>query len=213
MNVKVVYVDDVMDDPLSSYLDQHLAEDVARIDDARGNDEESFSYDEVRYDEGAGLASLLENPLIQESNIAIIDSKLFTTQSAEKGMLTGEEFRVVLRRAFPYIQTFVITQNDDRKRDDLGVLSKYDRNTSDYATPREFYAAELAPKVAAAVKELRFFKEYGKDENLQSVDAVYREKIQDSLRGISDYDLLSREDIDDLVARFEQVKELIVNAR
>ena len=50
-----------------------------------------------------GYKSLLIKQEVVTANIILIDSRLFENSSANDGKFSGEEFKVILRKQFPFI--------------------------------------------------------------------------------------------------------------
>lgn len=70
-----------------------------------------------------------------------IDSQLFQNNTASNGKYTGEQFKLILKKIFPYIEVIVITQNEIPE-EFTSTIAKYNpnarRNASvRYIPPRE----------------------------------------------------------------------------
>lgn len=207
--INIVYIDDDIDHPLSKFLDKVLPQDLKRTE----KNYPSLRYSEIKYEPFMGYEVLLRDKKLEAANVAIIDSKLFQTTTADAGMLTGEELRLVLRKYYPFIEVIVITQNQERVGDDLEIISKYDHGNNRSMTPEAYYSQHLTPVIESkigTVMALRKINETLKGSKM--VDAVMMDKIQSSIDGLTEFDEFSKGDIDNLVNMFEEIKGLFDNA-
>ena len=101
----LLYIDDDIDSQLSEYLDKDL-KNALQSDIVLNISEHEFKPAE-------GYKSLLENPQVATANIILIDSRLFENNSATDGKFSGEEFKIILKKQFPFIEVVVITQNGE----------------------------------------------------------------------------------------------------
>ena len=208
--IRLVYVDDTLDTSLSEYLDEHAEDDLR---ESLGTQDVSLSYAEVTYDPSAGFRSLLQNRTVQNANVIIMDSKLFETSTPPEGMLSGETFRVLLRRYYPFIEVIVITQNADRDRPGMGMVHKYywrnGADPSDPEGPSKYYRDELIPPIAAAVRNVMAYRLQFERLEEELGDKAMLEKVSNSIEGLELYDELSKTDIDELVEAFKKLSDAI----
>ena len=122
-NIKLVYIDDTPDIELSKYFDQ--------INQHYPSDEYILEPLEIRFDPEKDYSSLLKDDRVQTANIIVIDSRLFENRTATGGKFTGEEFKLVLQKFYPYIEVIVITQNEMDAC--LDMVPKYVKNTKQRA--------------------------------------------------------------------------------
>ena len=94
--IKLVYIDDTPDNDLSKYLDRYSSNDY------------QFESSEIEFDPTQDYNSLLCNPEVQSANIIIIDSRLFENKTVTGGKFTGEEFKLVLKKFYPFIEFLLI---------------------------------------------------------------------------------------------------------
>lgn len=87
----LLYIDDDIDSQLSEYLDKDL-KNALQSDIVLNISEHEFKPAE-------GYKSLLENPQVATANIILIDSRLFENNSATDGKFSGEEFKIILKKA------------------------------------------------------------------------------------------------------------------
>ncbi|TXK83555.1 hypothetical protein [Paenibacillus sp. N3.4] len=190
--IKIVYVDDEPDLNISKYLDKEYEhEDFLK------------EYGEVCFRSKEGYDSLVNNSLIKEANIILIDSKLFENDSAVTGKFSGEEFKMILKKMFPFIEVLVITQND--LGEDYGTIQKYRRDLQE--TPQQYYAMKLKDVLDAAIQNINIYRNIAnKLKENEGIDKVLIEKIMNSLDGTSQYDELTTKDIDDLISAFRELQ-------
>ena len=98
--LKILYIDDHPEAALSKYLDNYK------------NSNCEIEYSDIEFNPDEGYESLINDPDVKSANIIFIDSKLFENRNAIAGKFTGEEFKIILRKYFPFIEVIVITQNE-----------------------------------------------------------------------------------------------------
>lgn len=189
--VSIVYVDDNIDQSLSRYLDEYCNESAELI-----YAEEPF-FKEDTYE------ALLKRESIRTSNILLIDSKLFEEADAGVHRFSGEEFRVILNKLFPYIEVIVISQNTlDIKWD---VVEKCKTNRG-YDDAKCFYDKKLKQTLdekRTTIRETRQIVERLVEGS--AVDKALMEKIQKAVNGAVEYDELKASDIDRIVQAFQEL--------
>ena len=103
--IKLVYIDDDRDEAISAYLE-----------DDYQNEEYDVEYREIRFEDDNDYETLLDSPEVVSANVILIDSRLFENDNIRcKGKFSGEEFRMILRKVFPFIEVLVISQNEKEK--------------------------------------------------------------------------------------------------
>ena len=188
----LVYIDDNPDTALSKYFDQEY-----------GSDEYEIDYSEVRFSPDEGYKSLLSNPIIQQANIIFIDSLLFENKTAKSQKFTGEEFKFILRKFYPFIEVIVITQN--KVEDGVAHILKYDKVLGRSAS--EYYAKELPKIIDQAVKNIRQYRVLATHvEKNDSWEEIIKEKALATLNGTSRYDDLTISDINKLISAFKEME-------
>lgn len=188
----LVYIDDNPDTALSKYFDQES-----------GSDEYDIDYSEVQFSPNEGYKSLLSNPIIQQANIIFIDSLLFENKTAKSQKFTGEEFKFILKKFYPFIEVVVITQN--QVEDGVYHILKYDRLLGSSAS--EYYAEKLPPIIDNAVKNIRQYRVLATHvEKNDSWEEIIKEKVLATLNGTSEYDDLTTSHIDDLILAFKEME-------
>ncbi len=197
MNIKekinLVYIDDDRDEAISAYLEDNYR-----------NDKYEVKYQEVKFEGNKGYEGLLDSPEVASANIILIDSRLFENDSIKfEGKFSGEEFRMILRKVFPFIEVLVISQNGENK--DFEIIPKYRSGSSE--TSEEYYERVLKSKIDESIKRVITFRNISKKlENNKGIEKFLVEKAVDSLNGINDYEDLSKEDIDKLIIAFQNME-------
>ena len=196
-SIKLLYIDDDIDTTLSDYLDSELSKSIA-LDGIK------LVYSELTFVPSNGYTSLLTNYEVSSANIILIDSRLFEERAASGGKFTGEEFKIILRKFFPFIEVIVITQNG--ADDSVRTLSKYSHKCG--KTAFEYYNDTLPKCIEEAVEQNRIYRNLAKrlNEN-DSWEPVLKEKVIGALEGKGTYDELTKSDIDELVKAFAEIME------
>lgn len=185
--MKILYIDDVIDITLSKYLENKYNED----------------YSEYRFDCSKSYEELLNSKSVQESNIIIIDSRLFENEGA-KNKYTGEQFKIILKKLFPFIEVIVITQNPVSEKN---TLKKY--NSTKIRSADEYYDSVLAPQIEALSSSIDEYRSIAEKLSPKKYDKLLVENIKSSLKGINEYDQLKSSDIDSLIKAFKELQEKI----
>lgn len=189
----LVYIDDKPETELTKYLDEEF----------HGNNYE-ITCSEIIFKPEEGYSSLLSNPKVRGANIVLIDSWLFENRTASDSRFTGEEFKLVLKKFFPFIEVVVITQNGTDSK--IDKFAKYDRSLGTSAS--EYYAArlpEIINKAVANIRQYQLLAELVKQND--SWEALLKDRIIATLKGANTYDNLSKTDIDCLVEAFKEIQE------
>lgn len=191
--INLVYIDDDRDEAISAYLDECYQYDNYNV-----------KYQEIEFEADKGYESLLDSSVVASANVILIDSRLFENDSIKyKGKFSGEEFRMILRKEFPFIEVLVISQNGENT--DFEIIPKYRSGSPE--TSREYYERVLKNKIDESIKRVITFRNISKKlERNKEIEKFLIEKAVDSLNGINDYEDLSKEDIDKLIATFQSME-------
>lgn len=191
----LVYIDDNPDTALSRYLDLEFKRDNYEIE-----------FFEIRFSPQEGYQSLLSDTRIQHANIILVDSWLFENMTATNQKFTGEEFKLILRKFYPFIEVVVITQNVIE--DGIAHISKYDKTLGRSAS--EYYAERLPPIIDKAVENVRQYRLLATHvAKNASWEELLKEKVLATLNGTSAYDDLTTSDVDKLVSAFKEMEGCI----
>ena len=190
--IKLLYIDDAPESALERYLDEYI------------NGDYDIEYDEIIFNPCDGYESLIKNSKVQASNIIFIDSRLFENRNATDGKFTGEEFKIILKKYFPFIEVIVITQNEADP--ELETLTKY--NSSYGKSANDYYHENLPTYIERAICNIKKYRRIAEImKNNTSWEVVLKEKIINSLQGLGTYDELSKDDIDQLIVAFKEIQE------
>ncbi len=190
--INLVYIDDDRDEAISAYLE-----------DGFRSDKYDVKYTEIEFKGEKGYESLLDSPEVASANVVLIDSRLFENDSIKyKGKFSGEEFRMILRKVFPFIEVLVISQNGENQEFD--IIPKYRSGSSE--TSNEYYERVLKRKIIESIERIIIFRKISKKlEENKGIEKFLVEKTVGSLNGINDYEDLSKKDIDNLISAFQSI--------
>ena len=187
--IRITYIDDNMDLELQKYFDKKYH-----------NQNYNIIFKSKKFELNIGYEELINDEKVRNANIIIIDSKLFENKNADSGKFTGEEFKLILKKVFPFIEVIIITQNEIE-----GEIEKVPKFNS-----KEHYDEHLLPLIDKSIKKIietrKIFEIMEKNENLEK---PLVEKIINSLNGLDEYDELSKTDIDELIKAFKQLEEKV----
>lgn len=192
--LKIMYIDDNPEPALARYLDEYHSDSC------------TFAYSNIIFKPEDGYESLINNPAVTSSNIIFIDSRLFENRTATTGKFTGEEFKVILKKYYPFIEVIVVTQNDISEG--YATISKYDSKSG--KSSKEYYNEKLPQIIEQAVKnifEARMIAQVM--ESNASWEKVMMEKITNSISGQGQFDELSKSDIDEVIGLFKALQEKV----
>lgn len=189
----LVYIDDKPEAALTKFLDKEFHSDQYEIECS-----------EVIFRPEEGYDSLLSDPKVKAANIVLIDSLLFENRTAAGGKFTGEEFKLVLKKFYPFIEVIVITQNGTEG--EIQKFAKFDKRCG--KTASEYYSDELPKIIDSAVASIRQYQLLAEMiENNDSWEIVIKDKVIDALKGKNTYDELTKTDIDNLIIAFRDIQE------
>lgn len=195
-NINIVYVDDNPDIYLNLFLESYKGEGI------------KINYSSIIFGQDDSYKTLLENQLIRDANIVFIDSRLFENRGVGS-VLSGEEFKLIIKKIFPYIEVIVISQK--AIGEDFQTIAKYDLTSymSDVddiqKSAFDFYSREIIPLIKEKIQnviEFRKILERIQNEKIE-IDKYLVENIENSIKGTDEYDQLSSEDIDKVIKAFQ----------
>lgn len=191
----ILYIDDSPEAGLERYLDKEYT-----------HEEYETEYADIIFDPNNGYESLIRDPKVQSANVIFIDSRLFENRTVTAGKFSGEEFKIILKKYYPFIEVIVITQNEAES--DVGTISKYDSNCG--KTASAYYAEQLPPYIDTAIQHILVYRRLAeKLEVNTNWETTLKEKIINSLKGVGTYDELTKTDIDNLIIAFKDIQEKI----
>ncbi len=189
----LVYIDDNPDTALTRYLDEEFKSDNYEI-----------VCSEIIFKPEDGYESLLSDQRVSSANIILIDSWLFENRTAVNVKFTGEEFKLILKKLFPFIEVIVITQNGTDS--EIQKIAKYDKSFGESAS--EYYTSKLPTiinKAVSDIKQYRILADLVKKNDIW--EDVLKDKVIATLKGTNTYDKLTKDDIDSLILAFKEIQE------
>lgn len=189
----LVYIDDNPETALSRYLDEEFKSDNYEI-----------VFSEIRFNPEDGYESLLSDQMVSSANIILIDSWLFENRTAANVKFTGEEFKLILKKLFPFIEVIVITQNGTDS--EIRKIAKYDKSFGESAS--EYYASKLPKIINQAVDDIQQYRLLADLVKKNDIwEDVLKDKVIATLKGSNTYDKLTKEDIDSIIIAFKEIQE------
>lgn len=189
----LVYIDDNPETALTRYLDEEFKSDNYEL-----------VCSEIIFKPEDGYESLLSDQRVSSANIILIDSWLFENRTATNVKFTGEEFKLILKKLFPFIEVIVITQNGTDS--EIRKIAKYDKSFGESAS--EYYASKLPTiinKAVSDIKQYRILADLVKKNDIW--EDVLKDKVIATLKGTNTYDKLTKDDIDSLILAFKEIQE------
>ena len=199
--MRIVYVDDQIDEILSRYISEVYCQ-VELLETGGQRIEKIF--EEVNFEEDNTYESLLHNPQIRSANVILIDNHLFEERSANLGRFSGKQFKVILRKLLPFVEVLIITQDDHLVGENIihKFSGRHGENVDDY------YRDHLDTMLDTAIKEVLEFEALADDLSQSTdVEKTLVDRILQSLQGDASYDMLTKEDIDNLISSFKELKD------
>lgn len=190
--IKLIYIDDKIDPVISRNLSRYRKDDI------------DVCYDEVKFDLKSGYESLIRDSRVNSANVILIDSQLFQNSTATNGKYTGEQFKLILKKIFPYIEVIVITQNEIPD-EFTSTIAKYNPKKGQSAD--EYYGKVLNIQIDEAIKRVCEYRAIVADIKSDPDTSYIIDKINNSLDGIDAYDELKKSDIDKIVDLFKKLQE------
>ena len=200
-SIKIIYIDNNMDSILSRFLNKIYKKRLYTLDDGRIIKKD---YDEILFDNKNGYEVLFKDQAISSANIILIDNHLFEEYSATTGKFSGKQFKIILRKLFPFIEVIIITQDPNLKGDN--IIKKFSgKDTND---ANKYYEDNLIPVLDMAIKRIVEFEELADDlRKSDNVDKALKDKVLESIEGNNLYDELTKSDIDELIRSFKELKD------
>lgn len=193
-HIKLIYIDDKIDPVISKNLSMYRKDDINI----------KVRYDEVKFDLKSGYESLIRDSRVNSANVILIDSQLFQNSTVTNGKYTGEQFKLILKKIFPYIEVIVITQNEIPD-EFTSTIAKYNPKKGQSAD--EYYGKVLNIQIDEAIKRVCEYRAILADIKSDPDTSYIIDKINNSLDGIDAYDELKKSDIDKIVDLFMKLQE------
>ena len=137
--IRITYIDDNMDLELQKYFDKEYH-----------NQDYNIIFKCKEFDPDIGYEEFINDEKVRNANIIIIDSKLFENKNADSGKFTGEEFKLILKKVFPFIEVIIITQNEiDGEIEKVPKFNSKEQNCS-----KKHYDEHLLPLIDKSIKKI-----------------------------------------------------------
>lgn len=200
--IKIVYVDDQIDEILSRYISQIYCANVYINQPSKRS--VNKVYEEVKFEGEHGYESLLHNAKIRSANVILIDNHLFEERSAGAGKFSGKQFKVILRKLLPFVEVLIITQDELLVGDN--IIHKFSGRHGE--NPDSYYKEHLDNILDNSLKEVLEFELLADDlKQSTDVEKILVERILQSLQGDDSYDSLTKADIDSLISCFKELRD------
>lgn len=194
--INMMYVDDLIDRGISKCLDKYQSEKV------------EIKYIEIEFNAEYNYKKLIEEVQNNNINILVIDSALYL-ESSEAERFTGEQFKVILKKFLPYVETIVISQN--KQENTYDIMKKYNKDeVNSKETISEYYTRVLYNIINKKIDEILMGREVlTRLKEEKTIDNILLEKISLSLNGEEKYSELKSEDVQNLINSFKELKRLV----
>lgn len=191
--INMLYVDDKIDLYVSKYLNSYT------------NDKAQYRYSELKFENKYSYEDLLKNGEIQKADILFLDSMLFENGTVEDNKISGEELGLIIKKFFPFKEIIVITQCQEKMG--YSTLKKYNSNT--YTCDVDsFFQNTWNNEIASVTQNIILNRNILKNIHSKNyVEKLLFEKMENSISGISNYDNLTKMDIDNLIKAFEEMRK------
>jgi hypothetical protein len=200
--IQIVYIDDQIDEILSKYIEEVYCANTSVEIISKQNVRKKFA--EVKFEGAEGYKSLLNNAKVRSAKVILIDNHLFEERSAETGKFSGKQFKVILRKLFPFVEVLIITQ--DEQLTGQNIIHKFSGRHGENSD--EYYKEHLNSILDEAIREVLEFEVLADDlKQSADVEKALVEKILQSLQGDNSYDSLTKADIDSLISSFIELRD------
>lgn len=191
--INMLYVDDKIDLYVSKYLNSYT------------NDKAQYRYSELKFENKYSYEDLLKNGEIQKADILFLDSMLFENGTVEDNKISGEELGLIIKKIFPFKEIIVITQCQEKMG--YSTLKKYNSNTYT-CDVNTFFQNTWNNEIASVTQNIILNRNILKNIHSKNyVEKLLFEKMENSICGISNYDNLTKMDIDNLIKAFEEMRK------
>ena len=192
--INMLYVDDKIDLFVSKYLNEY------------SNDKASYEYLELKFESNYSYENLLNSEEIQKSDILFLDSMLFENSTVLENKISGEELGLIIKKIFPFKEIIVITQYQEKM--EYSTLKKYNSSTYN-CDPNLFFNENWDSVIEEATENIILNRNILKNiSSKKYVEKFLFEKMENSINGVLDYDNLTKDDIDNLINAFEEMRKL-----
>jgi len=202
LEIKIVYIDDNIDEILSRYISQVYC--ATQYIDINNNCRISKTFEEVEFNGEQGYEGLLNNPQILSANVILVDNHLFEERLQGQSRFSGKQFKIMLRKLLPFVEVLIITQDEQLESDT--IILKYSNRHSDDSDM--YYQNKLGKALDTAIREVLIYELLANDlRKSPDVEKALIDKILQSLQGNGAYNELTKADVDELITSFKELKE------
>lgn len=188
-HIEITYVDNENDLFLSDYLVTYKVSNI------------KVKYNEIIFGQEYDYDCLMNHDDFKNSDIIIIDSRLYKNNNTRGNNCTGEALELLLRVRSPYVEVIVVTQN--YVSENSATLKK----AVGWDTHEKYYKDNLKPLLDHFVKRVVEHKNKIKEEiNKKNLDKASLERIEDLLNHNDSYRLTSK-DIDEIIRHFNNISK------
>ena len=160
----------------------------------------------MKFENKYSYEDLLENNEIQKADILFLDSMLFENGNVQDNKISGEVLGLIIKKIFPFKEILVITKYQDKM--EYSTLKKYNSNTYD-CDGDSFFQNNWNEEIVNATKNIILNRNILKNiSSKRYVEKYLFEKMENSINGLSNYDNLTKADIDSLIKAFEEMRKL-----
>ena len=193
--IEILYVDDKIDLYVSQYLRSYSKDNI------------TYKYSEFKFNSKHSYENLLECEDVKKADILFLDSMLFENRDVVNNKISGEELGLIIKKIFPFKEILVITQYQEKT--DYSALRKYNSSTYPCGDSMSFFKDNWEKEIVNATNNITLNRNILN--NISSkhyVEKYLFEKIENSINGTSNYDDLTKKDIDNLINAFEEMRKL-----
>lgn len=192
--IKILYIDDQPDLFLITYMNNQIRLSI------------KFQFDELELKSNQTYVDLLRNELVNNSDILLIDSKLFEDHT-DSQRFSGEELKFILQRICPSKEVIIITQNEMTLSKDIVPKFSNKEMGGNFSKSQEYYDKTLKPLLEYKIYKVLDDKQIKKrfEENI-IWDNYFKERL---LEDNTPYSQLTVEKIDEFINAFKHFEESI----
>lgn len=206
-SIELIYIDDNPETFLQHYLDE-FEDTLAEGDSSKHLDMQlNFSWGDVPWESEYTYSDLFKMDKVRDAEIILIDSNLVVSGGPS---LTGEQIKILFKQTFPFKKVFVLSQQESpattqfiKKYKAVGTGSREEARENS----KVFYDQNFKPYLNKAIEQIKDEREILKTlSDSGFVDEYQLERVEDSMNGEANVELLEKAEIDDLI---NVVKELV----
>lgn len=197
--INLLYIDDELDNILCEFLNNIY-----------NYDGEEINFYVYQFKTNQTYQELISSKDVSRANIIIIDSRLFENNNVEIGKFTGDEFKALIKKIYPYIEVIIITQNEDETIFKVKKFFNQNNDPNPITAGILYYKDKLTKYIDEAIKNVNDFKKMINTINNNSVfDKYLKENLNNLFNGIVTYNELKKEDIDELINSYKEIRGII----